>query len=485
MEQERVRHALSRLCRCAPGQYPGAQLISADRSHFHGERRFWASVKTDGERALLFFDPATRTPWAVNRLMACRSFHCDGQSRLFAGEGSVLDCELLEGGDFPKFVVFDVLVFAGTNVQHMCFRERLAHIADIQDCSSGGMAFDLAVKPFFRTTDTLSMFWFYAYCEASHPTDGVVFIDADAAYHPGRHWGMCKWKPAHLQTVDFLVGSDGIGRLGDYDVAVALQPPPDAPGVWECALVDAATHPPTWRPVKPRPDKDKSNDLTSYTRTLDALGPDGLTLDAIFSIPPFDWAALRTAVDRVLEAYSRAPPSGEFETEFRLGRLDAHGRWRVGVTRAQYNRLAQVLRDLPCDERACTDTLAGGHRRRVTSGVHGVSLEIEKHPLLTQTLPMGEHAVRLCVCTEEPVSGPVPTGKALVVDKLTHTYHLRDFYVVLAHRQELRPSGPSTSFQVELEWRRTGALADRLQAVRLVTSGLMKVTELVRHLGLA
>ena len=73
-------------------------------------------------------------------------------------------------------------------------------------------------------------------------------MDADARWHIGRNWKkMLKWKPSHLQTVDFMVGADGLGRLGDCEVAVALQPAADHHGVWECALVDAASDPATWR----------------------------------------------------------------------------------------------------------------------------------------------------------------------------------------------------------------------------------------------
>ena len=481
---EDVHRRLCRLCRCAPGTFVGAQLVTVDKSHLRSDSvvETWVSTKTDGDRTLLYFDPVARSAFTVDRLTRVHELPCTAHHELLAG--TVLDCERVAGGDRPLFVVFDVLAFAGTCVQKMGFRDRVAHVEARSDLWRTVEAdFRVVPKPFFRITDTLGMFWFDAYCKHHHPTDGVVLIDGGAEYHAGRHWGFAKWKPAHLQTVDFVVGADGVGRLGDCDVSVQLDPPPVEVGVWECSLLPGCT-PAKWRPLKLRTDKDKSNDRTSYQRTLDALGPGRITLADIFSASPLPWGAIDTAVEAVWEAYRTAADGVPLELEFRLGKLDAGGgRWRVGVTRGQHQRLQSVLGEsLPCDVQQCRDTLDGGRRTRVFAD--GSVTRVQKTPLLTHTLPLGEHAVRVCLCAEVPVATapPVAATGAKVVDKLVHTYHIRDFYMVLAHRQELRPKGSSSSYQVEVEWRRSDAPADRLAAVRVVTSGLMKVMELVRHL---
>ena len=489
-----VARRLCQLCRCSPGQFPGAQLVSADQAvqqQIGAGREYWASTKTDGERALLYFD-ADRA-YAVDRLMRVTELPCEPQRPIC--EGTVLDCELVGPLGKATYVVFDVLVFAGRSVQHLGFRERLAHAerhpSGWRDLRAG---FDVITKPFFSVGDTLGMYWFNAYCEAQQAIDGVVLIAADAPYHPGRHWGFCKWKPAHKQTVDFIVQDPRLdtARLGDCDVEVRLQPAAAHPGVWECSRAAAGT---VWVPLKHRDDKDKSNDKTSYLRTLDALGQNAISLGGIFARGCLPWTALDAAVAALLTAYASAeaqsPKDTCLELEFRLGKLAGPAnRWRVGVTRAQHQHLQGVLeRSLPCDRQECTDTLVGGKRARVLSD--GSREDICKTPLLTHTLSLGAHAVRVCLSSETATSpeaepkGAVANKSAKVVDKVTHTYHVKQFYIVLAHRQDIRPSGPSSSYQVEVEWRKATPPKDRLEAVRAITSGLMKVMEVIRHLDAA
>ena len=492
--EDTVRHRLCQLCRCSPNSFPGAHPVSVDKGcggvGGPGTEDCWASSKTDGDRRLLYFDPVTGTAFAVDRLLRLQEHSCKAHPLLFAG--TVFDCELVHSsGERVTFVVFDVLAFAGSSVQRLGFMDRLRHARDHLSTVSGD--FDVRMKPFFRVSDTLGMYWFQAYCEApSTPThsDGVVIIDAGAEYHPGRHWGFRKWKPPHQQTVDFIVGEDGLGRLGDCDVAVQLKPLPDHPGVWECSMLQL--QPPVWRPLKHRPDKDKSNDRTSYLRTLSALGEGRVTLADIFCAQPFTWSAVDAAVDAVWQAYQKYHGGlGSLELEFRIGRLDkVGGRWRVGVTQSQHQHLHAVLgRALPADNHECSDTLmAAGRRSRVFAD--GTREECSKISLLTHTMTVGSHAVRLCLCAEVPGGQTAaPTRKAAtsatsakVVEKVCTTYHLRDFYLVLAHRQEVRASGRSSSYQVEVEWRQSTAPDTRLEAVRAVTSGLMKVAEVVRHL---
>jgi hypothetical protein len=39
----------------------------------------------------------------------------------------------------------------------------------------------------------------------NHENDGLIFTKVDSPYKPGRDFNIVKWKPPHLNTIDFLM----------------------------------------------------------------------------------------------------------------------------------------------------------------------------------------------------------------------------------------------------------------------------------------
>lgn len=128
---------------------------------------------------------------------------------------AILDGELIrESGGQIRYLVFDDLFHLGKDICSLPLRERLECAANLIRCSEmleiAPHRIEVRVKDFFRlTSPKFNMVEFmlkkYVKC-LPHENDGIIFNHEEKPYIRGAsNPGYIKWKPAHLNTVDFMI----------------------------------------------------------------------------------------------------------------------------------------------------------------------------------------------------------------------------------------------------------------------------------------
>lgn len=128
---------------------------------------------------------------------------------------AVLDGELVkEKGGQIRYLVFDALVHLGRDICPLPLRERLECAASLLRCSEmlevPPHRIEVRLKDFFRLTSpkfNIVEFMLKKYVKClPHENDGIIFNHEEKPYLlASSNPGYIKWKPAHLNTVDFMV----------------------------------------------------------------------------------------------------------------------------------------------------------------------------------------------------------------------------------------------------------------------------------------
>jgi hypothetical protein len=113
-----------------------------------------------------------------------------------------------------KYLIFDALVHLGRNICQMSLGERLVCVQKFLQCNEmlGIPACNIPIelKDFFRLTNrkfNVIDFLLRKYIsQIEHENDGLIFNHEDKEYVIGTtNPGYIKWKPEHLNTVDFMI----------------------------------------------------------------------------------------------------------------------------------------------------------------------------------------------------------------------------------------------------------------------------------------
>jgi len=143
----------------------------------------------------------------------------------------------------PSYLVFDSLVVNGENVMHLNFRDRLKkaeefilrnHSVYAQFQEANPIQEDVLetrihknpyvnifMKDVFEVWETPKLLSFTDEEKEDdfilmHENDGLIFTVDQCPYYPGTAPDIIKWKPVHLNTVDFSIRS--IGQFEGYNV---------------------------------------------------------------------------------------------------------------------------------------------------------------------------------------------------------------------------------------------------------------------------
>jgi ATP-dependent DNA ligase len=127
----------------------------------------------------------------------------------------VLDGELVRENDGQiRYLIFDALIHLGRDICPLPLRERLECATNLLRCSEmlgvPSHRIEVRVKDFFRLcSPKFNMVEFllkkYVKC-LPHENDGIIFNHEEKPYLRGTtNNGYIKWKPAHLNTVDFMI----------------------------------------------------------------------------------------------------------------------------------------------------------------------------------------------------------------------------------------------------------------------------------------
>ena len=263
--------------------FPGPSPISIERKHMRhlNNADYVVSPKADGERFLLSVKDNRSV--LINRLM--NEFSIEFRYRMDARMGTILDVEMVKDrrGN-TLMLVFDCYEAHGKSLRDSPLGERLLAAENIVKgiLKTKRDKVKIDMKPVF----SLKSLAFAVNNDFGYVTDGLIFTPKHEPARCGTHNTLFKWKPLHLNTVDFLItprqsmdeyGYDlGVQEKGSIFKAgwlpLRLVDPSwrihlDHGGIFECKYVqgDQGNF---WYPIIHRVDKQKPNGKYTYQRTL-------------------------------------------------------------------------------------------------------------------------------------------------------------------------------------------------------------------------
>lgn len=199
-----IQNEYTSLVKARPGTFVGAQPET-----LHGKQlqdlytnEYAVTIKADGDRALLFIDKNQ----TVNVVKStCQVYHTDLVSSIY--KYTLLDSERIIVGDKVQFLVFDILVYNGVDLRgntEYTLKKRLDIIKKVLESIQDTQYYSVRPKEYYFSNVFLGSKLLLD--KAGDDTDGLIFVPMDEPYPKSRKWsGLLKWKPSHLNTIDFLV----------------------------------------------------------------------------------------------------------------------------------------------------------------------------------------------------------------------------------------------------------------------------------------
>jgi len=246
-----------------PDRFPGPQPVSIERVHFQTlkSQPYLVCEKNDGVRNMLVcFEHEVRKYC----LFVDRMFNFT-YTTLPIPRGTILDGEMMDG----TYLIYDAIMIRGEKVSHLPLTERLAMARKL--CSTvlptkGNVR--LKVKqmlPLERVSEI----------QLGPDTDGLIFTPVNEPVRTGTHETCFKWKPKHLNTIDFIVRRDENGLICLFlQQGEAIKPLTKVcaqgkePKEFEGKVVECEYGRAGWSIIKIRTDKDYPNNKRTYLRTL-------------------------------------------------------------------------------------------------------------------------------------------------------------------------------------------------------------------------
>lgn len=222
LKQRIYRHCCTMLeypCRGSGVSFPGAQPVSMDLSNIQllAAHRYKVSWKADGCRYMLyiededniFFLERNLQLWRVHGLKFPRieDLNMHLTDTLLDGEMVTDD---YNGKKIPKYLIYDVISLNGNIVAKQNFEKRLAKIMGVivearrrakqaNIIPRDGEPFKVGEKGFYELHFSKKT-WDL---KVTHEKDGLIFQPVDEFYTGGTCPGILKWKPPHLNSIDF------------------------------------------------------------------------------------------------------------------------------------------------------------------------------------------------------------------------------------------------------------------------------------------
>lgn len=328
----------------SPHIFPGGQPVSFESRHLSilETEDYYVCEKSDGVRYLLYFcsPPSGPAAFLIDRNYVFRYLGplvLPGKDLKTPHEETLLDGELLvdtyedvvetkgvekvkediydldgEKEEVPKkttkkrkvtsFMIFDCLLVNGRNVIHESLPNRLKHVQnDVihpfnQLKLKDSFPFLVQMKTMYKPYHMQHLFA-EVIPKLAHENDGLIFTPVEDPYRSGTCQRMLKWKPAHLNSVDFkLVKSEDSNGKSKFTLQVAqsgqhkdyapFRPEPEDAESWnvnpplgkilECRydpewIVDEKK-PGGWRFIRFREDKVMANAQHVVQKIIDSIG---------------------------------------------------------------------------------------------------------------------------------------------------------------------------------------------------------------------
>jgi len=204
-------------------QFPGAQCVTLDRASlkYFRETEYVVCEKTDGERQMLM-ETNSMMYFLDRKNMAYRVGLNSSSDTTTLLDGELVVDAVEDGSQRILFLIFDVMVFRGRDVTKYALKERLEFGLQYvrESSSSHNMSTKLrqqfplhfAVKDFYDfklnkscSTGKEDLKKVLTQMKYPHASDGFIFTPKNHPYGASTCKYLLKWKPAELNTVDFLV----------------------------------------------------------------------------------------------------------------------------------------------------------------------------------------------------------------------------------------------------------------------------------------
>ncbi|KAI5186860.1 mRNA guanylyltransferase [Nematocida homosporus] len=192
--------------------FPGAQPVTMCRQDIEDlkKREYYVCEKSDGVRALLLCKTVKNKGYAFAMDRKCTFIKLP--SRFMPAELMLFDGEIIQHSkDTFTFMIFDMIIYNGKSIanQNLLLRLNAAN-RYLYDSHNWHKMTNIPEDKRF-TMQLKRMHKSYGLAEVyrkiipqlTHENDGLIFTCVNHAYVPGACRAYLKWKPAHLNSVDF------------------------------------------------------------------------------------------------------------------------------------------------------------------------------------------------------------------------------------------------------------------------------------------
>lgn len=218
-----LQQVVQDMCEWKKGGFPGAQPVSMDRQNIKmlHTKPYKVSWKADGTRYMMLIHKQNEI-YFFDRDNSC--FRVDGLSFPLGKDltkhikNTLLDGEMVidkvQGKDVPRYLVYDIITYEGTDFSKKSFEDRLIAIkhyiiAPRHESMKRGMInrnlepFSVRCKDFWDVIHAAALLGPKFAQQLSHEPDGLIFQPKLEPYVGGRCDDVLKWKPADQNSVDF------------------------------------------------------------------------------------------------------------------------------------------------------------------------------------------------------------------------------------------------------------------------------------------
>ena len=307
-------------------QFPGSQPVSFSREnmHFLEHKRYYVTWKADGTRYMLL--TMQDGVYLISRSFEVRRLQMRlplwGLSKdkkpsfkFLPQNGTLLDGEMVVDEDAGtgekkrRFYAYDLMSMDGKKLTDLPFKQRYAYIEDFilspRKLEQVAMAREKGAYPYHMYKYEEECFKmrrksFYPLHASEavltnlipkllHESDGLIFQDWEERYEPLTCPSLLKWKYSHLNSVDFLLQSQGKGEENESSLYVqsggrpwllegAKVMFPDHVDLldYDSKIIECSSSPEfvesqTWIFMRGRVDKDTPNDIKVYRKVVDSI----------------------------------------------------------------------------------------------------------------------------------------------------------------------------------------------------------------------
>ncbi len=279
----------------SPRIFPGGQPVSFESRHLQTleTEDFYVCEKSDGIRYLLYFcrPPSGPAAFLIDRNYEFRylgELEVPLKDDTGTHEETLLDGELIidtivvknkektvdiyeldEASEEKEavekkiyYMIFDCLLMNTDNVLSQSLPSRLRHVQNdflspfVKHNMKSTFPFDIQLKTMYKPYHMQHLFR-EVIPNLHHGNDGLIFTPVEDYYQSGTCQRMLKWKPAHLNSVDFKIASIDeadlymlqVAQSGTHRDYTNFRPEPDDANKWKEA-------PPIGRIIECRYDPD-------------------------------------------------------------------------------------------------------------------------------------------------------------------------------------------------------------------------------------